>query len=535
MRVAPPIRLVLPMAALLLQPAPRPSYDVVVYGGTPAGVVAAVAAAREGVRVALLEPGGHLGGMMSGGLGESDIGDRPDVIGGYSLEVFTRIRRAYGLTGSPDPKDHTQWDFEPHVAEAAFDAMAREANVRVLFGERLRETGGVRTTGGRVVELVTERGTRLSAPVFVDATYEGDLMARAGVSYTWGREAASQYGESLAGVRAETPQHNFVTVGVRVRGLDDAGRPLAGVLASPRGAPGAGDRKVQAYNFRVTVTNVAANRVPFPEPRGYDPRRYELLRRLVDALGARNGRPPRMSDLLIVSPLPNGKFDVNNRGPVSTDHINASWGYPDGTYAERARIWQDHVEYVQGIFYFLANDPRVPRPLREEVRAFGLPRDEFADTDHFPRQLYVREARRMVGDLVMAQRDIQTDVTKPDAIGMGSYRSDSHNVQRFATDSGFAENEGNMEVTIVPYEIPYRVMLPKRREATNLLVPGAFSASHVAFSTVRMEPQWMIIGQAAGVAAAQAVRREVAVQDVDVEALRGRLREQRAVLSLPGR
>lgn len=510
------------------------AYEVVVYGGTPAGIIAAVAAAREGARVALLEPRTHLGGMVSGGLGRTDIGDRPDVIGGYALEFFERVARAYGRTASPDPATPSEWHFEPKVAERVFEEMLSSAGVRVFRSSRLRERSGVSQTGTRIDAIRTEAGERFEAVVFIDATYEGDLMARAGVSYTWGREPASQYGESLAGVRAETPRHNFVTMGVRVRARDERGKLLAGIHAGARGQPGAGDRKVQAYNFRVIITDVAENRVPFPEPRHYDPSRYALLLRLIEAYTDEHGRPPTLHQLSNPLPIPNGKYDVNNNGPVSTNNINMNWDYPDGDVPTRERIWQDHVAYVQGFFYFLAHDPRVPEALRAEMSSYGLARDEFADNGHWPYQLYVREARRMLGTHVMTQHDLQTHVTKPDAIGMGSYRSDSHNVQRFVTADGYAENEGNMEVRITPYEIPYRMLVPRRVEATNLLVAAAFSASHVAYSTLRMEPQYMIAGHAAGVAASMAAADQVPVQDVDVAALQARLRAQRALLELPG-
>jgi hypothetical protein len=511
---------------------PAAAFDLVVYGGTAGGVVTAVAAAREGLRVALLEPRTHLGGMVSGGLGWTDYG-RKEVIGGYSLEFFERVGKQYG--------EPIAWHFEPHVAEAVFREMAAEAGVTVLYRHRLKETGGVVRRDGRVTEIATENGRRFRAAIFADASYEGDLMAQAGVSYTVGREASETYGESLAGVRDRTPLHQFMirrdprsaasAVAVHVPAYDERHRLLPGISPEPKGSTGQADRKVQAYNFRMCLTDDPANQVPFPKPAGYSPARYALLAKFLAAATAAAGRPLTMRDVMSPDALErNHKLDVNNNGAFSTDFIGGSWDYPEANYRTRERIWQAHVDYVAGFFYFLAHDPQVPPDLQREINRWGLAKDEFTDTDHWPHQLYVREARRMIGEYVMSQKDIQTDRTKPDAIGMGSYNSDSHNVQRIVNADGFVENEGDMQVPVQPYEIPYRVMLPQRAQAANLLVPVAFSASHVAYSTLRMEPQYMIIGQAAGVAAALALRSGRAVQEIDVDALASRLRAQRAVL-----
>jgi hypothetical protein len=286
---------------------------------------------------------------------------------------------------------------------------------------------------------------------------------------------------------------------------------------------------VQAYNFRLCLTDVKENQVAYPRPKGYDAKRYALLARYIPAFAEANGRPPRMGELMNPVKMPKGKTDTNNNGPFSTDYIGGNWDYPEANYATRARIWQAHVDYIQGFLYFLANDPQVPAPLHDEMNRWGLAKDEFTDNGNWPNQLYVREARRMVGEYVMAQKDIQEDLRKPDVIGMGSYNSDSHNIQRVATPDGAVENEGDMQVPVTPYQIPYRMLLPKRAEATNLFVPVCFSASHVAYSTLRMEPQYMILGHATGVAARMALRAGVAVQDVDTAALSARLKEQRAV------
>jgi hypothetical protein len=491
--------------------------DVVVYGGTAGGVIAAVSAAREGLEVILVTPDRHLGGMVSGGLGWTDYGRQP-VIGGYSKEFFGRVGRKYGR--------EIEWHFEPHVAEAVFDDLVKEAGIHVIHG-RLREKRGVVKSGSTLSAIVTEDGARFAAKIFVDASYEGDLMAQAGVSYTLGREAIAEYGESLAGVRERTPYHQFRAA---VSPVGSSGRLLPEITARSRDEVGAADKRIQAYNFRLCMTRAADNRVSWPRPAGYIPARYELLARYLPALQTTLGRPLTITDVMKPDLLQNGKTDTNNNGAFSTDFIGGSYGYPDGTYAARARIRQAHVDYIQGFLYFLATDSRVPASLLAEMKEWGLCRDEFADADHWPYQLYVREARRLIGEYVMSQKDIQSDLSKPDAIGMGSYNSDSHNVQRRPTADGLAvENEGDMQVPVTPYQIPYRIMLPKRAQATNLLVPVCFSATHVAYSTLRMEPQYMIIGQAAGVAAKLAIDARAAVQDVDTAALRSKLASQRAV------
>lgn len=496
---------------------------VVVYGATAGGVLAAVTAAREGLSVTLLEPGNHLGGMFTGGLSRTDYGKK-EVIGGYALEVFWRLGNHYEMRRYGQD---AAWYFEPKAGEQVLREMLEEAGVKVLFRHRLREKTGVRKSGARISGITMDSGASFEARIFIDATYEGDLMAQAGVAYTWGRESVGQYGESLAGVRAETPQHQFW---VDISPYGDDGALLPEIYGGAKGEPGEADKKVQAYNFRMILSNDPANQVPYPKPANYDPRRYELLARLLAASTQKNGRPPTMNEVSLVAPIPNRKADINNNGAFSTDYIDGSWDYPEAGYQRRAEIWQAHVDYVAGFFYFLAHDPRVPPALQQEVNTWGLAKDEYLDTNHWPHQLYIREARRLVGEYVMTQRDIQTDLTKPDPIGMGSYNSDSHNIQRVPTPQGFVRNEGDMQVPVTPYQIPYRVMLPKRAEAQNLLVPVCFSASHVAYSTLRMEPQYMILGQAAGVAAKLAIDANQPVQAIDTGQLTRRLRAQGAVL-----
>ncbi len=506
------------LALLAASVAQAQQYDLVVYGGTAGGVITAVSAAREGLKVALLEPGRHVGGMVTGGLSATDHGNK-DAIGGYSLEFFKRAGKHYGQS--------IGWYPEPGVAERIFLGMIGESGVKLFHGHRLKEKAGVMKKGGRVVEIVMENGAAFRGRIFADATYEGDLMAQAGVSYTWGREGVSQYNESLAGVRPKDRAHQF---DFPVAAQDDKKRLLPEIGTQPRGELGSADRKVQAYNFRLIVSKDPANRRPFEKPAKYDPWRFELLARFLRAFEQRNGRPPRINEVLIPFEIPNNKADFNNRGPFSTDYIGKSWEYPEASYKRRAEMWQEHKEYIRGLMYFFTNDPRVPKPLRAEIGKWGLAKDEFTDNDNWPYQLYVREARRMVGDFVMTQKDIQTELTKPDVIGMGSYNSDSHNVQRYVQPDGNVQNEGNMEVAVKPYQVPYRILLPKRKEVTNLLVPVCFSASHVTYSTLRMEPVYMIIGHAAGVAARMAIDKGLAVQDIDTKALAAKLRAQGAVM-----
>lgn len=498
-------------------------FDVVVYGGTAGGAIAAVSAAREGLKVALVEPTAHIGGMVSGGLSWTDYGKK-EVIGGTALEFYFRVGKHYDLFR------HGQeigWLPEPHVAEKILREMLREAGVTVLDRQRLREKSAVQKTSTRLTAITLENGDTLEARIFADSSYEGDLMGQSGVTYTWGRESTAQYGETLAGVRDRTPLHQFL-VDVPAKGTD--GKLLPEIDSQPVATPGSADRMVQAYNFRMCFSDVPSNRVPFAKPAGYDPKRYALFARLLKTRTDKEGKAPALRTVIKVDRIPNGKADINNQGAFSTDYIGGSWDYPEASYARKQQIWEEHKKYQAGFFYFLANDPQVPEPLRKEMNQWGLCRDEFTDTGHWPFQLYVREARRMVGEYVVVQKDLQTDLTKPDPIGMGSYNSDSHNVHRVVDAQGFARNEGDMQVAVKPYQIPFRVMLPKRAEATNLLVPVAFSASHVAYSSLRMEPQYMIIGQAAGIAAKMAIDGDKAVQEIDANALVEKLRSMGAVM-----
>ena len=505
--------------------APAAKADVVVYGATASGVITAYTASKQGLKVVLLEPRGHIGGMVTGGLSATDT-SQFKVIGGYAREFYRRAAAHYGTTTLNKRAD---WLSEPHVGEEVFTGMLRESKVDLHLHEMLKEHGGVQTDGNRITSVTTADGKRWSAKIFIDCSYEGDLMAQAKVRYTVGRESSAQYGEDLAGVRASTPKHQFLWA---MNGYDDGHHLLPEVQEGPLAAPGSGDSKVQSYNFRMILTNDPANRVPYGKPAGYNPADFALLRRYLSEFEAHMGHAPKLGDVVNPVCFAHSKCDFNNNGPVSTDYIGHSWAYPDASYAERARIWDDTLRYTQAFMYFLAHDPGVPPSLQAETNQWGLSRDEFQDSAYWPNQLYIREARRMVGSYVMKQADLQTDRGKPDSIGMGSYNSDSHNIQRVTRADGSVTNEGDVQVPVRPYEIPYRIMLPVDSSVQNLLVPVCFSATHIAYSSVRMEPQYMILGQAAGEAASLAIHGNVPVGKVPVSELQEQLRKQGAYLNL---
>jgi hypothetical protein len=513
------------------------SYDIVVYGGTSAGVTAAIQAAKMGKRAVIIEPGRHLGGLTSGGLGWTDFGSK-EVVGGLSRAFYRRVKAHYDRPAAWRQEkaedcrgyragDDAMWVFEPHVAERILREWVEEHQVLVRYGERLDLASGVTKEGTRIVSIRTESGLLLEAKVFVDATYEGDLLAKAGVSYTVGREGNDKYSETLNGVQtANAVKHQFladvspyVSPGDRQSGL------LPGVHAGSPGEEGQGDHRIQAYCFRMCLTDDAENRVPFEKPEGYDPLQYEILARYL-ATG--------WDDVFAkFDPIPNRKTDTNNHGAFSTDNIGRNYDYPDGDYATRERITRQHELYQKGLMYFLANDTKVPRAIRERMSRYGLARDEFVDNGHWPHQLYVREARRMVSDHVHAEADCRRLRETPEPVGMGSYNMDSHNVQRYVDAEGFVRNEGDIQVSPGgPYRISYRSLRPRKAECTNLLVPVCVSASHIAYGSIRMEPVFMVLGQSAATAACLAIDAEAAVQDVDYAALRERLLSDGQVLDL---
>jgi hypothetical protein len=525
-----------------------PVVDVCVYGGTAGGVAAAVQVTRMGKSAILIEPSRHLGGLSSGGLGATDIGNKA-AIGGIAREFYHRIAQHYsrdsawlfetrqeyfarkGSSQSQaadlDSANATMWTFEPHVAEATFGTMLRESGVRVLLGENL---ASVDVREGTIRELALQSGTIVTARVFIDASYEGDLMAAARVSFTVGREANSEFGETLNGVRAETPKHQFTVAVDPYRQPGDKRSGLVDfVQASDSVQPGEGDRKVQAYNFRLCFTTNSVNRLPLAAPPDYDPKRYELLARYLEALVAA-GQRPVLAQLWNPIWMPNGKTDINNNGPFSTDFIGASYDYPEAKEARRREIWQAHEAYTRGLLTFLATSQRVPENIRAEMRLWGPCRDEFTDTDGWPRQLYIREARRLRAAYVMTELNCRSQIVAEDPVGLGAYNMDSHNCQRLVRN-GRAENEGDVQVGVKPYPIAYRAIIPKAEECGNLLVPVCLSATHIAYGSIRMEPVFMILGQSAATAACLAIDQGVAVQRVASDRLKNRLLQDRQVLA----
>ena len=495
--------------------------DVCVFGATSAGVAAAVEAAREGRKSVLTEFGGHLGGMTSGGLSQTDIGNK-GAIGGLARDFYQRMGRHYGTNEA--------WKLEPSVAERVFNDMLAEAGVTVFFHQRLYS---VQTNHARIQSITMEDGAVFQARMFIDASYEGDLMAKAGVSFFVGREANAVYHETLDGIRGVTPKHQFT---VAVDPYLRTGDPSSGVLPliedQAPGQPGEGDHSVQAYNFRLCLTQDPTNKLPIASPGDYDPARYELLARYIEALVAA-GQKPRLSEFMHIQPMPHGKTDINNNGGISTDFIGGNTGYVEGTYAERERIWRAHEDYTRGFFYFLANSPRVPEVLKDEMRSWGLCKDEFTDAGGWPHQLYIREARRMISDYVMTENNCRYSMRVPDPIGLAAYTMDSHNCRRIVRN-GRVENEGDVQVGgFPPYQISYRSMVPRESECENLLVPVCLSASHIAYGSIRMEPVFMVLGQSSAMAAGLALEEKVAVQKIQYDELSRRLLAAKQVLEWP--
>ncbi len=529
--------LLLSLSVICLQ-ANAADTDVVIYGATSAGVIAAVQAKKMGHSVVIVGPDKHLGGLSSSGLGFTDTGNKA-VIGGLARDFYHRIWKEYQKPevwkwqkpedygnkgqGSPaiDKEQRTMWIFEPSVAENVFEAYVREYGISVHRDEWLDRKGGVSKHGDRIREITMLSGKKFGGKMFIDATYEGDLLAAAGVSYHVGREATSQYGECWNGVQVGVlhHKHHFGALKDRISPYRIPGDPGSGVLPristeSP-GIYGAEDKRVQAYCYRFCVTDVAENRIPFPKPAGYDAGQYELLLRVFEA-GWRE-------TFHKFDPVPNHKTDTNNHGPFSFDNIGMNYDYPEASYERREEILAEHRTYQQGLLYFLATDPRVPAEVREKAASYGLPKDEFLDNGGWPHQIYVREARRMIGQFVMTQNELQKYSPTPDSVGMGSYTIDSHNIARYITPEGFVQNEGDIGVHITPYAIAYGSLVPKRGEVTNLFAPVCVSSSHIAYGSIRMEPVFMILGQTAATAASLAIEKGLAVQDVPYPALKERL------------
>ena len=540
------------MAGLAMVPRPflygnRPDYeaDIIVYGGTSAAVTAAVQASRMGHSVIMVSPARHLGGLTSNGLGFTDTGDKR-VIGGLSREFYHRIYQHYQQSGvwkwqdksefgnrgqgtpAIDGDARTMWIFEPHAAEEVFEDFIDEHQIEVHRDEWLDRDSGVEVRNGHITAIKTLSGNIYKGKMFIDATYEGDLMAAAGVSYFVGREANDVYGETWDGVQTGVFQHahHFKS---DIDPYKVPGYPSSGLL--PRISPddpgkkGQGDHKIQAYNFRMCLTKNSDNKVPFPRPEGYDPKQYELLVRVYDS-GWRE-------TFHKFDAIPNAKTDTNNHGPFNTDNIGMNYEYPEGSYEKRKQIVRDHETYQKGLMYFIAHDPRIPSEVQQEMKQWGLAADEFTDNGNWPHKIYVREARRMIGNGVMTENEIMGKRPVPKPVGMGSYTMDSHNVQRYVKEDGFVQNEGDIGVAPPePYHIAYDSLIPQKNEMQNLLVPVCMSSSHIAYGSIRMEPVFMILGQSTATAASLAIQSGKAVQDIDYEKMKKQLIRDKQVLAI---
>lgn len=525
----------------------RYDYDVVIYGGTCAAVTAAEQAAKMGKSVVIVSPDKHLGGLSSGGLGATDSGNRT-VIGGLSRDFYHRLWKYYqdpaawtlqkmpsenGIPGQGgrgiDNSTETMWVFEPHVAEMTFEQIIAEFKIPVFRDEWLDREKGVKKNGATILSITTLSGKTFCGKRFIDATYEGDLMAASGVGYIVGRESNDTYGETLDGVQVKNAvYHQFEGF---VDPYVERGNPASGLIPTvnpePIGADGSADSKVQAYNLRMCLTDLPENRVPFPKPDDYDEARYEVLFRSIEA---------GQSVFTTYSPMPNRKTDSNNNKAVSTDYIGGNWDYPDASYERRREIYAEHLSWHKGLFWTLANHERVPENIRQRFNTWGLAKDEFVEYGHFSPQMYIREARRMIGDFVVSERHLRRIDETPRPIGMGSYNMDSHNIQRYVAvdEQGrkTVRNEGDVQVNPGgPYPIDYGAILPKKAECDNLLVPVCVSCSHIAYGSIRMEPVFMLLGQSAATAAVMSIEKNVAPQDLEYGALAKRLLDDGQVLS----
>ena len=518
--------------------------DVVIYGGTSAAIASAVQLVRMNKSVLIVCPEKHIGGLSSSGLGFTDLGNK-EVIGGISKEFYQEVykhyqnkdawnwqpREEYGNEGQGttaiDDEFKTMWTFEPHVAEQIFEDFIRENNITIHRDKWLDREKGVKVANGKITSIAMLDGTIYKAKIFIDATYEGDLMAAAGVNYHVGREANSVYNEQWNGVQKGVYHHSHNFQELNISPYIIPGDSTSGVLpriATGRiGENGSGDNGVQAYNYRLCTTNAEGNIVPFEKPENYDPAQYELLRRIF-----KGGRHSMFGG----GKIPNKKRDVNNVGPFSSDNIGMNYEYPEASYEIRKEILKEHIDYHKGLLYFWGHDESVPERFRTSIKKWGLAKDEFTDNGHWPYQIYVREARRMIGEFVMTDNEIlgKSKVLKP--IGMGSYAMDSHNVQRYITKEGYVQNEGDLGIEPdAPYQIHLGTILPKQEECRNLLVPAAVSSSHIAFGSIRMEPVFMILGQSAGTLAGMAINEDQEIHEVDYDSLKNKLLKDGQVLS----
>lgn len=537
-----------------------PHYDIIIYGGSSAGISAAIQSSRAGKSVLVIEQSNRIGGLTTGGLGATDIGSKQSV-GGISLEFYKNIKKYYDnpqnwkyqqaseySQSRNTPGEDAMWTFEPSAALSIYKQMLANEKVVIVYNERLNRKSGVKKKKGQIVSITMESGSTYTGKVFIDATYEGDLMAAAGVSYTLGRESNSRYGETLNGVQANisapmmngrlshnAKYHNFI------EGVDPyikKGDPSSGLLpfidASGPGKDGEGDKKIQAYCFRMTLTDHPDNRIPFQKPAGYNESHYELLFRNYEAATGPVEKMYSYGDPFVPwinTPMPNRKTDTNNQKGFSTDFIGQNYAYPEASYAEREEIIKAHRTYQQGLMWTLAYHPRIPEQVRNVVSQWGTCRDEYESHDSWQGQLYIREARRMISSYVMTQKNCEGLERATDAVCMAGYGMDSHHVQRYVDAKGFVKNEGNVEARgLKPYPVSYRSIVPVKKECSNLLVPVCLSATHIAFGSLRMEPVFMILGQSAAVAAAIAIDQNIAVQDVPYEQLRKQLIELKQIL-----
>jgi hypothetical protein len=499
--------------------------DVVIYGSSPAAISAAMQAKRMGASAVVVSPETRIGGLTTGGLGQTDIGNKA-AFGGIALEFYKAVGKYYG-------EQTDKWRFEPSAALSILEGWEKRDALDIRRGEWLDREDGVEKKDGRIVSMKTLSGNTYRGKVFVDATYEGDLMAAAGVKYHVGRESNSVYGETLNGNQPDMAIHHQLSPGVDPYVVP--GDPKSGLLTGVEPydsnlKPGDGDARVQAYCFRLCLTRKPENRIPFAKPEGYDERDYELMFRHYEAVPP--GKAKKLAPPWINSKMPNRKTDTNNRRGFSMDYIGQSWRWAEATYEERAKILAAHLKYQKGLMWTLANHPRVPESIRNEVSRWGTCKDEFLDGfgDGWQKQLYVREARRMIGEYVMTEHNCRGKAVAPHPVAMGAYAMDSHHVRRYVGADGFVHNEGDVEVgkdengkRYPPYSIDYGAIVPKRGECANLLVPVCLSASHIAFGSIRMEPVFFALGQAAGTAASLAVAGGSSVQDVPYATLRKRL------------
>jgi len=488
--------------------------DICIYGATSAGVIAAYTAKMQGKSVILLEASEHIGGLTTGGLGQTDIGNKY-AITGLSRDLYRKVGKHYGK--------FEQWTFEPKVTSKVFNDYLQKAQIKVLTGKELLKVTKSNNTIAKI-ELLDENNQKITvnAQYFIDCSYEGDLMAMAGVSFTVGREDNKKYNETWNGVQM-LDKHQFPD-GIdpfKIKGDSSSGL-LWGISSEKLASRGSGDQKVQAYNFRMCLTDSVENQIPITAPEDYDPSRYELLLRYIE-----KKQPHELNwALMHIQPMPHRKLDINNSGPFSTNLIGGNYDYPNANYAQRKSIQKAHENHIKGFFYFLGNDDRVPEHLRNEMKKWGYPKDEFVKNEHFSPQMYVREARRMISDVVMTEKHCVGQETVEDGIGLAAYTMDSHNTQRVIVEDSYGKyqvkNEGDVQMGLGgldPYPISYRAIIPKKSECNNLLVPVCLSASHIAFGSIRMEPVFMVLAQSAAMAAVLAIESKKNLHEIDVPRL----------------